>query len=90
MQDILHQIGKNFQANISIVKQALIDNGYSNTKFDNILNRYLNENIERNSTQLTDPEIRTHNIFYRYKYSNAYKTDERILLNIIKKYPVCE
>ena len=80
---------QNFHANISIVKQALINNGYSNTKFDNILNRYLKERIERNPPQLTDPEARTHNLFYRNQYSNAYKTDERILRNIIKENTQC-
>ncbi|KAF2354160.1 hypothetical protein FHG87_015087, partial [Trinorchestia longiramus] len=65
-----------FHSSIVKLKQALINNGYSNTMFDNLLRNYL---LKVNCSTKEEPNRITHTIYYLNQYSSAYKTDERIL-----------
>ena len=123
----------NVEQSINVLKQAFINNGYSNTLFDAILHKYKSErgmdhnrlnsqtpppnNVPRTRTQTNasqnaegatsetlaessitheeegtvsrESEEDTQRIYYRNQYSNAYKTDERILKQIIRNNVQC-
>jgi len=68
-----------FHERIAVLRQTFINNGYSNTTFDQVLNNYLQSRDKKKS----DDTENIYNIYYRNQYSSAYKTDERILKDII-------
>ena len=77
---------KLFDSQIKKLKQALINNGYSNTLFDETLKNYLNKILNFNNS--CTPKI-SHKLYYKNQYSNAYKVDERVLKNIINNNVKC-
>ena len=70
----------NFHHSIQNLKQALINNGYTNRLFDSVLSKYLNTVSQTKSHEQTV----SHHVYYRNQFSNAYKTDERVLKHIIR------
>ena len=72
-----------FHREIGTLKQLLVNNGYSNRTFDEILNNYLN------CKKSTDDCTTVHNIYYKNFMSEAYKTDEKVLKSIIRRYTKC-
>jgi hypothetical protein len=76
-----------FNNNIQQLKQALVNNGYSNSMFDQILMKYLNDINDSNVNTVNGAT--THTLMYRNQYSTAYKTDERVIRSIIKNNINC-
>jgi hypothetical protein len=76
-----------FTNSIQKIKQSLINNGYSNTMFDDALRRYL----DRVTTGQTPGSTigRTHTVYYRNQFSSSYKADENILRKIIMTNVTC-
>ena len=64
-----------------------INNGYLNKLFDSILQTYLNKKCRVSSKNIAPPN--THNIYYQNQFSNSYKTDERIIKQIVKDNIKC-
>ena len=76
-----------FHDSMQILKQSLINNGYSNPLFDSILSNYTNKlNFKRENSNQT---VLLNKIYYKNQYSEAYKTDERILRQIVKNNTTC-
>jgi len=73
---------------VSRLKQAFFNNGYPNKSFDAVLSKYLNKISEPNDPA-NGPET-THLIYYRNQFSNAYKTDERVMKSIINSNIPCK
>ena len=67
------------------LKQTFINNGYSNACFDRILNDYVN----RIHKPTEKPDITTHDLFYCNQFSSAYKTDERVIKQIVQNNTRC-
>ena len=77
-----------FEQDIKRLKQTLVNNGYSNSMFDQICNKFL-ENVNNTSTQIIQDNSEVHTIFYKNQMSNAYKTDEKVLKAILKNNIKC-
>ena len=77
-----------FHQSVSRLKQAFINNGYPNKSFDAVLSKYLNK-ISEARDPANNPET-THLIYYRNQFSNAYKTDERVMKSIISSNITCK
>ena len=76
---------QHFHSSIQTLKQALVNIGYAGLSFDRILNKYL-ANRENKSSD-SDPVV--HKVYYRNQYSSAYKADERVIKDIVKKNTKC-
>ena len=70
-----------FDSTINKLKQTFINIGYPKLYYS-ILQNYLHKK-HTDSTRNTDPP-NIHNIYYQNQFSNVYKTDERIIKQIIK------
>ena len=75
-----------FHTEIERVKQTLVNNNFSIKNIDeilyNILNKKFNVNEDNNNKQFIQ-------IYYRNQMNKKYKTDERILKNILDKNTKC-
>ena len=71
-----------FDNTINKLKQTFINNGYPNKLFDSIVQNYLNKKCTVSSKNIAPPN--THNIYYQNQFSNSYKTDKRIIKQIVK------
>lgn len=75
-----------FHQEIERMKQVLVNNGYSNTIIDQQINKFL-------ECKTTQPEKQQYNEIYKVYYMNqmspAYKLDERVMENIIKRNVKC-
>lgn len=78
---------QHFQESLRKIKQTLINNGYSNSLFDEILRKYLSK--LNNDDNRIDNIDKTHKLFYKNQYTPAYKTDERILKKIVSENVKC-
>ena len=74
-----------FRYSIEQLQQALMNNGYSNSRFESILKEYLN-----NKENLTTSKETTYRVYYLNQFSAAYKTDEKLLKQIIKNNTACK
>ena len=70
------------------VRQILTNNGYSNSEFDLVTSKMLNEFLLSQKS----PQLNYLNIFYRNTFTEAYKKDEKVIKDIIKRNcrPSCE
>ena len=69
------------------VKQLLVNNGFTNTEIDQEIHKQLNK---QHTQQTTDsPPDKSHVIFYKNYMNSQYKTDEKILKDILKKNIKC-
>jgi hypothetical protein len=68
-------------------KQILINNGYSNTQVDAVIKKY--RPPTSNNPTANDMTGRTHKVYYCNQMSDAFKTDERILQDIVFKNTKC-
>ena len=78
----ISQTWRDFHTEVKHIKQTLINNNYSNNLVDQHINTFINN-------KLTDPPLSTHKpnnipIYYKSQYHSNYKTEERIIKNIIK------
>ena len=76
-----------FHQSINSLKQSFINNGYSNTRFDSVLNKYM-EKIS-SPPQESQPEGNVIEVYYKNQFSSAYKTDEKVMNNIIDQNVKC-
>ena len=67
------------------LKQLLINNGYSNSLFDCVLKKY----VQQKQTQSQETPNQTLDLFYRNQMTSSYKIDEKVLKNIIKQNIKC-
>jgi len=77
---------QSFHEEIQNSKQILINNGYSNTNFDEELNKYLEQQNKNRSETPCKTKI---SLYYQNQMNTGYKIDERILKNMIKKNVQC-
>jgi hypothetical protein len=66
-------------------KQVLVNNGYSNRAVDCVIKHHR----ERNNRPTTENVGVTHKIYYSNQMSLAYKTDERVLQEIVRRNVQC-
>ena len=74
-----------FHEEVVRFKQILVNNGYNNSLIDKEVKFFLNK--VNNTKTTTNKEII--NIFYRNQMNHAYKTDERVLNEIINRNVKC-
>ena len=85
--DRTHKISSSieiFNVECNKLKQLLINNGYSNSLFDCILKKY----VQQKQSQPQETPNQTHDRFYRNQMTSSYKIDEKVL-NIIKQNIKC-
>ena len=86
--DRTHKISSSieiFNVECDKLKQLLINNGYSNSLFDCILKKY----VQQKQSQPQETPNQTHDLFYRNQMTSTYKIDEKVLKNIIKQNIKC-
>ena len=86
--DRTHKISSSieiFNVECNKLKQLLINNGYSNSLFDCILKKY----VQQKQSQPQETPNQTHDLFYRNQMTSSYKIDEKVLKNIIKQNIKC-
>ena len=70
-----------------------MNNGYTNSSFDSALNKYLEKKqlppTPNNSDNPDEDGPQIHKVYYKNQFSSAYKTDERIMQDIIKNNVKC-
>ena len=71
------------------LKQTFVNNGYRNSTFDKVLNKYLDKLPKPKPTTDTDSTGEVIEIYYRNQYSDAYKTDEKVLKDIVYNNVKC-
>ena len=69
------------------VRQMLINNGYSNTDFDSISRDMINRHVDSDRATETDQidKIDDIAIFYRNTITPSWKTDEKVIRDIVMK-----
>ena len=78
------------------IKQVLINNGYTNTEVDHEIHKQLNKHhgeTETKDKQRLETESKTnkvHHLYYRNEMNSQYRTDEKILRNILTKNIRCK
>ena len=86
--DRTHKISSSieiFNVECNKLKQLLINNGYSNSLFDCILKKY----VQQKQSQPQETPNQTHDLFYRNQMTSSFKIDEKVLKNIIKQNIKC-
>ena len=68
-----------------LLKQIFINNGHTNTEFDNELKTFL---LKKDSPPPNN-NINNIKIYYENKMSPSYKIDEKIFKNIVKNNTLC-
>ena len=79
--------GMAFQQSITNLKQSFVNNGYSNTRFDSVFNKYMQK--ISSPPEATQQEGNTIEVYYKNQFSSAYKTDEKVMNDIIGKNVKC-
>ena len=82
--DRTHKISSSieiFNVECNKLKQLLINNGYSNSLFDCVLKKY----VQQKQFQSQETPNQTLDLFYRNQMTSSYKIDEKVLKNIIKQ-----
>ena len=67
------------------VKQLLVNNGYSNNEVDT----EIHSQLQQREKPVTPSKV-THNVYYKNYMNTAYKTDERVLKDIIRRNTQCK
>ena len=67
---------------ITKLKQSFVNNGYSNECFDKTLQKYLRVTANKTAQPPETPPT-THEVFYKNQFNSSYKTDERILKDLV-------
>ena len=86
--DRAHKISSSieiFNVECNKLKQLLINNGYSNSLFDCVLKKY----VQQKQSQPQETSNQTHDLFYRNQMTSRFKIDEKVLKNIIKQNIKC-
>jgi hypothetical protein len=73
------------EAELLRTKQVLVNNGYSNRAVDSVIKHQR----ERNNQPATANIGITHKVYYNNQMSLAYKTDERVLQEIVQRNVRC-
>ena len=69
------------------VKQLLVNNGFTNTEIDQEIHKQLNKQHTQQRTDSTPDKA--HVIYYKNHMNSQYKTDEKILKEILRKNIKC-
>ena len=69
------------------VKQLLVNNAYSNTEIDEEINKQLGKQKQPRTTEAQQGT--THTLYYKNHMNTQYKTDEKILKDILKRNIRC-
>lgn len=81
-----------FHAEISRVKQVLVNNAYSNTLIDNTIKHFMDKvtqpTQQQNNSNTTPTE--TVRLFYKNQMNSAYKIDEKVIKKIIRDNVKCK
>ena len=86
--DRTHKISSSieiFNVECNKLKQLLKNNGYSNSLFDCILKKY----VQQKQSQPQETPNQTHDLFYRNQITSSYKIDKKVLKIIIKQNIKC-
>ena len=80
-----------FNAEISRVKQVLVNNGYTNTLIDRIIKNFMDKATiptpQNTHNATTTEKVR---LFYKNQMNSAYKIDEKVLKKIINDNVKCK
>ena len=84
-----------FDAEISRVKQVLVNNGYTNTLIDGIIRNFMDKVTKstqqnRNTNNDNTPPLEKVRLFYKNQMNTAYKVDEKVLKKIINENVKCK
>ena len=81
-----------FHAEISRVKQVLVNNSYTNTLIDNTIKHFMDKvtqsTQQQNNNNTTPTE--TVRLFYKNQMNSAYKVDEKVIKKIIRDNVKCK
>ena len=77
---------ESFHHEISHIRQTLINNNYSNTLVDAHINKFISSKVLGDNKPKANKVI---NIFYQNQTHGQYKTDERIIKDIVYKNTKC-
>jgi len=75
-----------FDQEINRAKQILVNNGYSNKDVDREIEKFLNNRQDSANSQTIG---KIHKVYYQNQMSNSYKTDERVIKDIIRRNVTC-
>ena len=81
-----------FHAEISRVKQVLVNNAYTNTLIDNTIKHFMDkvtQSTQQQSNSNTTP-TETVRLFYKNQMNSAYKVDEKVIKKIIRDNVKCK
>ena len=78
-----------FHHEVSRSKQILINNGYSNHMVDTEICKILSKSFAPPTFHEPNPNSTSHNLYYCNQMTPAYKTDERVLQDIVKQNVSC-
>ena len=81
--------GTNFQDEMKKLKQTFVNNGYKNSAFDKVLNKFLDKVPNTEPPPDPDPAGQVIEVFYKNQYSDSYKTDEKVLKEIVYNNVKC-
>lgn len=72
------------------VKQLLVNNGFTNTEIDQEIHKQLDKQHTKQQQQTTEPRSnKVHHLYYKNHMNSQYKTDEKVLKDILKKHTKC-
>ena len=80
------QTWEDFDTELTRIKQTLVNNNFTNTLIDQQINIFLNNKFS-NNTPITNHNNIT--LYYHNQMHNNYKTDEKILKDILKTNVTC-
>jgi len=69
------------------VRQLLVNNGYANSEIDQEINKQLEKQQQTQTTETQQGKV--HHIYYKNYMNTQYKTDEKVIKDILKKNVKC-
>ena len=78
-----------FDEELGRSKQILINNGYSNSEFDQEVGIFLQQIHRKDEKDKKSDEKKRIKVYYKNQMTDAYKVDERVLKDIIKRNTKC-
>ena len=78
-----------FHMEVNHIKQMLINNNYSNSFVDKIIQKFVSKKVSNSENAERSQSVSEVNVFYKNQYHVNYKQDERILTEIICNNTKC-
>ena len=80
-----------FNAEITRVKQVLVNNAYPNNLIDKTIKNFMNKvKVAKPTTSTTTTNTQNIRLFYKNQMNSAYKVDEKVLKKIINDNVRCK